>query len=216
MLEAFGNAKTNKNDNSSRFGKFIKLQFNEGGVIIGTTISTYLLEKYRVVGQGIGERNFHIFYQLLSGIDKETRERYFLQDASEYNFLKGGQCLTVPSINDEREFLKTTEAMDIIGITESEQDCIFRVLSAIINLGNVEFETQFGTDGCDVKNPEGFLSNAAKLLNVDFQKLRIAIIKPIITAGNDKVQKNFTAEQSLVINKFSFSFWFLKFLKSTL
>jgi len=196
MLEAFGNAKTNKNDNSSRFGKFIRLQFNTGGVIVGTTIQTYLLEKSRVVGQGKGERNFHIFYQLIAGTDNETKNKYKITKASDYNFLKGGDCLSVNSIDDKKEFEHTKEAMNIIGIDSEEQDGIFRVIAAIMNLGNVEFEAQYGGEGCEVKNIEKFLANAAELLKVNLEKLRDAIIKPFITAGNDKIQKHFSVEQA--------------------
>ena len=196
MLEAFGNAKTNKNDNSSRFGKFIRLQFNQGGVIVGTTIQTYLLEKSRVVGQGKGERNFHIFYQLITGSDNETKQKLFLTKAGDYNFLKGGDCLVVPSQDDKKEFEHTKEAMNVIGIDSEEQDGIFRVIAAIMNLGNVEFEAQYGGEGCEVKNPEKFLANASELLKVNNEKLRDAIVKPFIQAGNERIQKHFSVEQA--------------------
>jgi len=195
MLEAFGNAKTNKNDNSSRFGKFIRLQFNQGGVIIGTTIQTYLLEKSRVVGQGKGERNFHIFYQLFY-VDNETKSKFYLSSAKDYNFLKGGDCLTVNSIDDKKEFEHTKQAMNVIGIDAEEQDGIFRVIAAILNLGNVEFEAQYGGEGCEVKSPDKFLAQASDLLKVNQEKLREAIVKPFITAGNERIQKHFNVEQA--------------------
>eukprot|EP01091_Cochliopodium_minus_P012120 TRINITY_DN35_c0_g1_i4.p1 TRINITY_DN35_c0_g1~~TRINITY_DN35_c0_g1_i4.p1 ORF type:complete len:1364 (+),score=604.46 TRINITY_DN35_c0_g1_i4:37-4128(+) len=196
MLEAFGNAKTNKNDNSSRFGKFIRLQFNQGGVIVGTTIQSYLLEKSRVVGQGKGERNFHIFYQLIVGNDTETRKKYNLTELKDYNFLKGGDCLSVQSLDDKKEFAHTTQAMNVIGIDNEEQEGIYRVIAAILNLGNVEFEAQYGGEGCEVKNPEKFLAYASELLKVNPDKLRDAIIKPFITAGNERIQKHFSVEQA--------------------
>lgn len=196
MLEAFGNAKTNKNDNSSRFGKFIRLQFNQGGVIVGTTIQSYLLEKSRVVGQGKGERNFHIFYQLTAGADQETKNKYLLTSPKDYNFLKGGDCLQVSSLDDKKEFQHTLQAMGVIGIDAEEIDGIFRVMAAIMHLGNVEFEAQYGGEGCEVKNPEKFLQSASDLLKVNPEKLRDAIIKPFITAGNERIQKHFSVEQA--------------------
>lgn len=95
ILEAFGNAKTSRNDNSSRFGKFIELQFDNRGVLVGAKIQTYLLEKVRVIHQNAGERNYHIFYQLCSGASDEQREAWKLKGIEDYKFTSESECYTL-------------------------------------------------------------------------------------------------------------------------
>lgn len=104
ILEAFGNAKTVRNDNSSRFGKFIEIHFEGSGQICGAKISNYLLERSRLVWQAQSERNYHIFYQFLAGADKEEKERYQLLDIEQYNYLNQSGCTSVPTINDEEDY----------------------------------------------------------------------------------------------------------------
>ncbi|KAI5282668.1 class II myosin, partial [Ascosphaera aggregata] len=139
LLESFGNAKTLRNNNSSRFGKYLELQFNSNGEPIGATITNYLLEKSRVVGQIKDERNFHIFYQFTKSAPQNYREMFGIQQPSSYLYTSQSQCLDVPGIDDTKDFADTINAMNIIGIPQEEQDNIFRMLSAILWLGNMQF-----------------------------------------------------------------------------
>ncbi|KAM9985090.1 hypothetical protein ACTFIY_009513 [Dictyostelium cf. discoideum] len=152
LLEAFGNAKTLRNDNSSRFGKFIEIHFNEMGSIIGAKILTYLLEKSRIVRQVYNERNYHIFYQLLSGASEELKEKLNLKSIEEYSYLNKSGCFEIEGVSDEEHFNKTCHAMQVAGITLVEQENIFRILSAILLIGNFEFESIAGSndDSCQL------------------------------------------------------------------
>ncbi|KAI4301137.1 hypothetical protein L6164_034448 [Bauhinia variegata] len=138
VLEAFGNAKTVRNDNSSRFGKFVEIQFDKKGRISGAAIRTYLLEKSRVCQVSDPERNYHCFY-LLCAAPPEERERYKLGDPSSFHYLNQSNCYELSGINAAQEYLKTKRAMDIVGIGEQEQEAIFRVVAAILHLGNIKF-----------------------------------------------------------------------------
>merc|ERR1719346_903048 len=141
ILEAFGNAKTVKNDNSSRFGKFIRINFDASGFIAGANIETYLLEKARVIRQAEDERTFHIFYQLLSGASAEDRKNYILEDPKNYTFLSNGS-VTIPGQCDADEFEATIEAMKVMGISDEDMNSIWRVISASLLFGNMEFKQE--------------------------------------------------------------------------
>ena len=154
MLEAFGNAKTNKNDNSSRFGKFIRIQFNAGGIICGTTIQVYLLEKSRVVHQGKGERTFHIFYQLLAGADSTQRKTYMLGKATDYGFFADQNAIVLKSMDDGAEWAHTLKAMEVIGLSSEEQDSIFRMVAGIMHCGNIKYASSYGGEGAKIENPD--------------------------------------------------------------
>ncbi|KAI5289215.1 class II myosin [Ascosphaera acerosa] len=139
LLESFGNAKTLRNNNSSRFGKYLELQFNAQGEPVGANITNYLLEKSRVVGQIRNERNFHIFYQFTKCAPQEYRDMFGIQQPSSYLYTSKSQCLDVQGIDDSKEFADTLKAMQIIGLPKDEQDNIFRMLAAILWLGNMQF-----------------------------------------------------------------------------
>ncbi|CAM0943743.1 unnamed protein product [Alopecurus aequalis] len=150
LLEAFGNAKTVRNDNSSRFGKFVEIQFDKTGRISGAAIRTYLLERSRVVQITDPERNFHCFYQLCaSGKDAEL---YKLGHASTFHYLNQSKTYELEGTNNEDEYWKTKRAMDIVGISRSDQDAIFRTLAAILHLGNIEFSPGKETDSSKIKD----------------------------------------------------------------
>uniref|UniRef100_A0A453PQS6 Myosin motor domain-containing protein n=1 Tax=Aegilops tauschii subsp. strangulata TaxID=200361 RepID=A0A453PQS6_AEGTS len=150
LLEAFGNAKTVRNDNSSRFGKFVEIQFDKSGRISGAAIRTYLLERSRVVQITDPERNFHCFYQLCaSGKDAEL---YKLGHASTFHYLNQSKTYELEGINNEDEYWKTKRAMDIVGISRSDQDAIFRTLAAILHLGNIEFSPGKDSDSSKIKD----------------------------------------------------------------
>ncbi|KAK2758756.1 class II myosin [Arachnomyces sp. PD_36] len=139
LLESFGNAKTLRNNNSSRFGKYLELEFNAQGEPVGANITNYLLEKSRVVGQITNERNFHIFYQFTKAAPQEYRENFGVQTPQSYVYTSRSKCFDVKGIDDAADFKETLEAMRIIGLAQAEQDNIFRVLAAILWIGNVQF-----------------------------------------------------------------------------
>jgi len=184
LLEALGNAKTLKNNNSSRFGKFIKITFDHTGFISGTSIVSYLLERSRVVTRGQGERSFHIFYQILA-LPQQIKSQYLLGDASDYRYLTMSNCTAVDGMDDVRELNATKAALDVLGFSKEEQDTIFRVTAGILHLGNVEFE---GDEQAVVKDDKP-IKFAAELWKVDAETLKLAIIAPRITVGKEKNSK---------------------------
>ncbi|KAM4521337.1 unconventional myosin-VIIa-like, partial [Fundulus diaphanus] len=140
ILEAFGNAKTIRNDNSSRFGKYLEIFFNKDGVIEGARVEQYLLEKSRVCHQAPEERNYHIFYCLLAGITSEERKRLSLEYSKEYTYLTKGNCIVCDGRNDAKDFNRIRSAMKILKFTEEQFQEILQLLAAILHLGNVSFE----------------------------------------------------------------------------
>ena len=195
LIESFSNAKTASNDNSSRANKLIRLKFNEAGVLVGANFQIMLFEKTRVVEQQSQDRNFHIFYQIFH-LEKQIKSELFLNDPKDYKFLKEGGCLVADTIDDKKELDLTIEAMDMLGIHKKEQISIWKMIAAIINLGNVEFLYEYGCESCYIKEPETYLFNASELLRVNIKKLIDSIIRPAIRAGNQIVQKTMNVEQS--------------------
>uniref|UniRef100_A0A8C0ZHU8 Myosin VIIB n=1 Tax=Cyanistes caeruleus TaxID=156563 RepID=A0A8C0ZHU8_CYACU len=143
ILEAFGNAKTIRNDNSSRFGKYIDIHFNQNGVIEGARIEQFLLEKSRVCRQAPEERNYHIFYCMLMGMNTEQKKMLNLGTASEYTYLTMGNCTSCDSRNDAKDYAHIRSAMKILMFSDSEHWDISKLLAAILHLGNVEFQGKF-------------------------------------------------------------------------
>ncbi|KAJ8104152.1 P-loop containing nucleoside triphosphate hydrolase protein [Lipomyces tetrasporus] len=139
LLESFGCAKTLRNNNSSRHGKYLEIQFNNIGEPVGANITNYLLEKNRVVGQIQNERNFHIFYQYTKGANQKYREQYGVQPPESYVYTSASKCTSVQGIDDLQDFKETVKAMEIIGLHTTEQDEIFKILAIILWLGNVDF-----------------------------------------------------------------------------
>uniref|UniRef100_A0A8C4IAI1 Myosin-11 n=1 Tax=Dicentrarchus labrax TaxID=13489 RepID=A0A8C4IAI1_DICLA len=148
ILEAFGNAKTIKNDNSSRFGKFIKLNFDVTGYIVGANIDTYLLEKSRCIRQANTERAFHIFYYMVAGAKDKLKEELLLEDFSCYRFLVAGH-VEISGQEDYEMFDETLEAMEIMGFTEEERIGMLKVVSTVLQLGNVKFEKERNSEQAD-------------------------------------------------------------------
>ncbi|EMC94973.1 hypothetical protein BAUCODRAFT_73113 [Baudoinia panamericana UAMH 10762] len=139
LLESFGNAKTLRNNNSSRFGKYLEIQFNAQGEPVGANINNYLLEKSRVVGQIRDERSFHIFYQFTKAASQEHRTDFGIQQPSTYAYTSKSKCYDVAGIDDVADFKDTLNAMKVIGMTQQEQDQIFRMLAAVLWIGNVSY-----------------------------------------------------------------------------
>nr|XP_057908697.1 myosin IEb isoform X1 [Doryrhamphus excisus] len=142
LLEAFGNAKTVRNNNSSRFGKYFEIQFSRGGAPDGGKISNFLLEKSRVVSQNAGERNFHIYYQLLEGTSGEQRQNLGVTTPDYYNYLNQSGTFTVEDVNDKKEFSDTLSAMSVVGLSTEDQDSVLQLVAAILHLGNINFREE--------------------------------------------------------------------------
>merc|ERR1719193_280121 len=193
ILEAFGNAKTVKNDNSSRFGKFIRINFDASGYIAGANIETYLLEKARIIRQAPDERTFHIFYQLLTGASQELKSQMILEDARNYTFMTKG-AVRVPGIEDVEEFQMTIQSMKVMGISDEDMNSIWRVISASLLFGNMEFKQERNSDQATL--PDNTVAQkVAHLLGIQVTDLTKAFLKPRIKVGRDYVTKAQTKEQ---------------------
>ncbi|KAF2164400.1 hypothetical protein M409DRAFT_56669 [Zasmidium cellare ATCC 36951] len=178
LLESFGNAKTLRNNNSSRFGKYLEIQFNAQGEPVGANINNYLLEKSRVVGQIRDERNFHIFYQFTKAASQEHRTNFGVQQPTTYSYTSKSKCYDVAGIDDTADFKDTINAMSVIGMTKAEQDDIFRMLAAILWIGNVSF----GEDeqGNAAVRDQSVIDFVAYLLEVDNAHVNKALTTRII------------------------------------
>eukprot|EP00755_Sulcionema_specki_P032642 Sspe_Gene.99187::Locus_72610_Transcript_1_1_Confidence_1.000_Length_3508::g.99187::m.99187/K10357/MYO5; myosin V len=199
ILEAFGNAKTTRNDNSSRFGKFMKMQFDSKGILVGMYITPYLLEKSRVVMASKGERLYHSFYQLVQGAAPEQRERYRLKDLRHYKSLDCGGSATIKGVDDATDFKEVVHAMDTIGFSDAEKDSCWRVVAAVLHLSTVEFtEDDKGRAQID-SNGRTAVEAAAAMLCVPPDVLeRVLLFKTIVVrkevsrSPNSKIQANDT------------------------
>ncbi|XP_056637449.1 myosin heavy chain, muscle isoform X25 [Diorhabda sublineata] len=194
VLEAFGNAKTVRNDNSSRFGKFIRIHFGPTGKLAGADIETYLLEKARVISQQPLERSYHIFYQIMSGSVKGVKEQCLLSNnINEYNFVAQGKT-TIPNVDDGEEMRITDEAFDILGFSQEEKSNVYKITAAVMHMGCMKFkqrgrEEQAEPDGTE----EG--ERVGKLLGVEAAALYQAFVKPRIKVGNEFVTQGRNVSQ---------------------
>jgi myosin protein heavy chain len=193
LLEAFGNAKTNRNDNSSRFGKFIRLQFTSGGQVAGASIRQYLLEKNRIVFQAKGERSFHIFYQLPAGASADEKKKFLLDKPEKFRYLNGSGCTTVAGVDDVEEFKHTVLAMKVMDFKQDEIDSVFRTVSGILWLGNIKFENN--RDAAEIRDKTA-LNNVAQLWGVDAAALEAGLVKPRIKAGTEIVATQLSPERA--------------------
>ncbi|XP_066140625.1 myosin heavy chain, muscle isoform X23 [Euwallacea fornicatus] len=194
VLEAFGNAKTVRNDNSSRFGKFIRIHFGPTGKLAGADIETYLLEKARVISQQSLERSYHIFYQIMSGAVAGLKDMCFLSnDIYDYNSVSQGK-ITINGVDDGEEIGLTDQAFDILGFTQEEKNDIYKITASVMHMGTLKFkqrgrEEQAEADGTE----EG--EKVAKLLGVEAQALYTALVKPRIKVGNEFVTQGRNVNQ---------------------
>ncbi|NWI84573.1 MYH10 protein, partial [Pitta sordida] len=194
ILESFGNAKTVKNDNSSRFGKFIRINFDVAGYIVGANIETYLLEKSRAVRQAKDERTFHIFYQLLAGAGEHLKSDLLLEGFNHYRFLSNGY-IPIPGQQDKDNFQETMEAMHIMGFSHEEILSMLKVVSSVLQFGNISFKKERNTDQASM--PENTVAQKlCHLLGMNVMEFTRAILTPRIKVGRDYVQKAQTKEQA--------------------
>ncbi|XP_070589184.1 unconventional myosin-VI isoform X1 [Erythrolamprus reginae] len=216
LLEAFGNAKTVRNNNSSRFGKFVEIHFNEKNSVVGGFVSHYLLEKSRICVQGPEERNYHIFYRLCAGAPENIREKLYLSSPDNFRYLNRGctryfatketdkqilqnrkspeyqklGALKDPLLDDHGDFNRMCTAMKKIGLNDEEKLDLFRVVAGVLHLGNIDFEEAGSTSGgCTLKNKSAqSLEYCAKLLGLDQDDLRVSLTTRVMltTAGGTK------------------------------
>ncbi|KAF2972524.1 hypothetical protein GQX73_g1162 [Xylaria multiplex] len=185
LLESFGNAKTLRNNNSSRFGKYLQIHFNANGEPVGADITNYLLEKTRVVGQIANERNFHIFYQFAKGAPENYRSMFGIQKPETYAYLSRSKCFNVDGIDDIAEFRDTLQAMKVIGLSQAEQDEVFRMLAAILWAGNIQFIE--GDDGYAAVRDQSVVDFLAYLLEVTPAALIKGITIRVLTPRSGEV-----------------------------
>ncbi|ODM91980.1 Myosin heavy chain, muscle [Orchesella cincta] len=196
VLESFGNAKTSRNDNSSRFGKFIRIHFGPSGKLAGADIESYLLEKARIVSQMSAERCYHIFYQLMSksAVDKGVKQDCLLgDDVYKYHFVSQGQ-ITIKGIDDAEEFDATHEAFSILNFTDEERQNIYRISAAVMHMGEMKF-AQKGRDEQAMQDETEEGDASAKLLGVECELMYYNITKPKIKVGTEFVVKSQSVNQ---------------------
>uniref|UniRef100_A0A4W5MVI8 Unconventional myosin-VI n=1 Tax=Hucho hucho TaxID=62062 RepID=A0A4W5MVI8_9TELE len=216
LLEAFGNAKTVRNNNSSRFGKFVEIHFNEKNTVVGGFVSHYLLEKSRICQQSQEERNYHIFYRLCAGASEDIRTKFHLESPDAFRYLNRGCTrffankdtdkqilqnrkspehlkagpLKDPLLDDQGDFNRMCGAMKKIGLDDTEKLDLFRVVAGVLHLGNIDFEEAGSTSGgCTIKNQSSqTVEYCAELLGLEELDLRVSLTSRVMltTAGGAK------------------------------
>uniref|UniRef100_W5L9M3 Myosin, heavy chain b n=1 Tax=Astyanax mexicanus TaxID=7994 RepID=W5L9M3_ASTMX len=194
LLEAFGNAKTVRNDNSSRFGKFIRIHFGTSGKLSSADIETYLLEKSRVTFQLSAERSYHIFYQIMSNKKPELIETLLITtNPFDFPFVSQGE-ISVASINDSEELLATDSAVDILGFTVEEKIGIYKLTGAVLHYGNMKFKQKQREEQAEPDGTED-ADKAAYLMGLNSADLLKALCYPRVKVGNEYVTKGQTVQQ---------------------
>lgn len=197
IMEAFGNAKTTRNDNSSRFGKYIEILFDQNPDIVGAKIRTYLLERSRLVFQPATERNYHIFYQLCAGATDEERELLALKPVGDFQYLNQGGDPVIPNVNDAEEFEATKTALATVGIDLDMQAQIFKILAALLHIGNIEITA--GRTDSNLSSTEPSLVRVCDLLGIDPFLFAKWITKRQIVTRSEKIVTNVNYKQAVVV-----------------
>ena len=192
ILEAFGNAKTMRNDNSSRFGKFIQLKFNRKGFLVAGYIQTYMLEKIRVVGQQAGERNYHIFYQLAAGGSPEERKRWGIQRIEDFNYANQGGVFKLATIDDAKSMGDLRDAFDAFDLRKQDQAVVLDMVAAMMQLGNIQFSPDSDGEGSVIANQTAVkesLQTACRLLGVALEDMTATLVFKTLLVEKSKVFK---------------------------
>ncbi|KAI4303015.1 hypothetical protein MLD38_038696 [Melastoma candidum] len=199
VLEAFGNAKTVRNNNSSRFGKFVEIQFDKHGRISGAAVRTYLLERSRVCQINDPERNYHCFYLLCSAPQEEI-DKYKLGNPKTFHYLNQSKCFELVGVNDAHEYLATRRAMDIVGISAKDQEAIFRVVAAILHLGNIDFAKGKEIDSSVPKDDKAkfHLDTTAELLMCDPVALEDALCKRVMITPEEVIKRSLDPQSAVI------------------
>lgn len=192
ILEAWGNAKTLRNNNSSRFGKFIEIWFNENYSIIGSSNTTYLLEKSRVVFQDNGERNYHVFYQLLKGCSNELMKALSLdlmvRDPTTVNYINKSGCIEIEDVDDKKDFEEVQHALLTVGFSSDECFQLWSIISIVLHLGNIQFvPAAADTDEATVsKESNNHLDIVIKLMQVEPSIMTQSLLMKKIQSGGKR------------------------------
>ncbi|KAG5232665.1 myosin [Salix suchowensis] len=198
VLEAFGNAKTVRNNNSSRFGKFVEIQFDKHGRISGAAIRTYLLERSRVCQVSNPERNYHCFY-LLCAAPQEEVEKYKLGSPKSFHYLNQSTCFELAGVSDAHDYLATRRAMDIVGISAKDQEAIFRVVAAVLHIGNIDFSKGKEADSSVPKDDQAkfHLKTTADLLMCDPVALEDALCKRVMITPEEVIKRSLDPQSAV-------------------
>lgn len=196
ITEAFGNAKTTRNDNSSRFGKYLEILFDQNTSIIGARVRTYLLERSRLVFQPLAERNYHIFYQMLAGMSEDEKASLGLTSAEDFNYTNQGNANNIAGVDDGKEFSLTNESLSLIGINEPKQAEIYRILAALLHIGNIDITAT--RNDAHLSTDEPNLVKACELLGIDALNFSKWCVKKQITTRSEKIVSNLSHKQALV------------------
>ena len=197
VMEAFGNAKTTRNDNSSRFGKYIEIMFDKQTSIIGAKIRIYLLERSRLVFQPLKERNYHIFYQLLAGATDEERQKLSLLPVSDFDYMSQGGEPVIEGVDDKAEFTATRKSLSTIGVPVEAQAEIFKLLAALLHLGNIKIAAT-RTDS-SLSSDEPSLLKSCDLLGINPSEFAKWIVKKQLITRGEKITSNLTQAQAIVV-----------------
>ncbi|XP_048526366.1 unconventional myosin-IXAa isoform X3 [Dendroctonus ponderosae] len=199
VLEAFGNAKTAHNNNSSRFGKFIQVNYKENGMVHGAVVQKYLLEKSRICSQGRYERNYHVFYYLLEGANEQEKLQLHLMTPDKYYYLNKS-CAALDNVDESYEFSRLKQSMEMVGFTPEKQRRLFSVLSAVLLLGNVEFHPRKSAyhhdESVGVKNPD-VVALISELLRVKQETLMQALIAKRARASGETLVINYRLPEAI-------------------
>uniref|UniRef100_A0A670ZIY2 Myosin VB n=1 Tax=Pseudonaja textilis TaxID=8673 RepID=A0A670ZIY2_PSETE len=196
IMEAIGNAKTTRNDNSSRFGKYIQIGFDKRYRIIGANMRTYLLEKSRVVFQAADERNYHIFYQLCASASLPELKDLSLLDAKDFFYTSLGGDTSLEGVDDAEDFEKTRQAFTLLGVKESYQMTIFKILAAVLHLGNVDFRSERDGESCSITVHE-HLHHFCRLLGVEHSQLEHWLCHRKLVTTSETYTKNMSLQQAV-------------------